>query len=226
MSRVVALLLKDAVLARWLAFGLEQQHYLVLTPAGTDDPTLQPGSPALAWQPDLWLVSSSRAAEFRKAQREAHRREQGSQAVPWRLVADGGQSEALADEVVWPSEPRALLLQLHQFFAAAVPDQPVKLAASGLRLDVPAQLVWVGAQPVPVSPQALRLLNLLLQAPGQVFSRSQLLDALWQEEGQADERSIDVLVYRLRRQLAAAGMADLLESVRGRGYRLCLRSAA
>ncbi|MDP2226607.1 MAG: winged helix-turn-helix domain-containing protein [Moraxellaceae bacterium] len=216
MSRVVALLLKNPVLARWLAFGLEQQHYLVLTPAGSDAALLRPDSPALVWKPDLWLVSAAMAADFRallSAKPQEHH-------APWRLIADGGQSAALVDEVIWPSEPRALLLELHDYFALAAPVAADVTQQAGLRLDVPGQVAWVGSIAVTLSPQSLRLLHLLMLSPGRVFTRQQLLEAVWQEDGSVDERSVDVLIYRLRRQLAAAGVAHLLESIRGRGYRL------
>jgi two-component system phosphate regulon response regulator PhoB len=55
---------------------------------------------------------------------------------------------------------------------------------------------------------------------GRLYSRGQLRELVWADEVTREERSVDVHITRLRKALAASGNADLIETVRGSGYRL------
>ena len=57
-----------------------------------------------------------------------------------------------------------------------------------------------------------------MQTPGRVFSRAQLLDRVWSDEGDIDERTVDVHVGRLRKSLSRGRENDPLRTVRGAGY--------
>lgn len=213
MSRVVALLLTDPLLSHWLAFGLEQQGYLVLRSEQAEADLTQPDDNLLSWHPDVWLAS---AGLWRQARQSPLRQQKGR--GDWQWLADSVVPVSAPD--LWPTEPRALLLRLHEHLASRQDSHAAVLQQGALRLDSSTQTASVGHLPLPLSAQGLRLLHLFLQHPGRVFSRQQLLDAVWGDYGAIEPRSVDAQVYRLRRQLEAHGQGDLLESVRGQGYRL------
>lgn len=213
MSRVVALLIVDPLLSHWLAFGLEQQGYLVLRSEQAEADLTQPDDAVLAWRPDVWLAS---AALWRQARQSPLRQQKGH--GDWQWLADSVVPVSAPD--LWPTEPRALLLRLHEHLAARHDNQAAILQQGALRLDSTTQTASIGHLPLLLSAQGLRLLQLFLQHPGRVFSRQQLLDAVWGDYGAIEPRSVDAQVYRLRRQLEVHGQGDLLESVRGQGYRL------
>ena len=66
--------------------------------------------------------------------------------------------------------------------------------------------------------QDFRLLEHLMEKPGRVFSRAQLLDSVWGLSAEIDERTVDVHVGRLRKALSNAGERDPIRTVRGAGY--------
>lgn len=76
----------------------------------------------------------------------------------------------------------------------------------------------VDGVPVKLSGKEFRLLHLFASHPGRVFSRAQLLEAVW-ESVYVDERTVDVHMLRLRKALAGTAAEDLIETVRGVGYR-------
>ncbi|WP_430464231.1 phosphate regulon transcriptional regulator PhoB [Tabrizicola sp.] len=76
-----------------------------------------------------------------------------------------------------------------------------------------------GAQ-LKLGPTEFRLLSCLMERPGRVFSREQLLDRVWGRDIYVDSRTVDVHVGRLRKALMATGGDDPLRTVRGAGYSL------
>jgi two-component system, OmpR family, alkaline phosphatase synthesis response regulator PhoP len=78
--------------------------------------------------------------------------------------------------------------------------------------------VRVSNQPVPLTPTEFRILHLLAQRPGWVFSRYQIVDGARGDDAGVTERSVDVHIAALRRKLGT--QAGIIETVRGVGYRL------
>jgi len=94
-----------------------------------------------------------------------------------------------------------------------------RLLRSGrLVLDPLSCSVRVGNHKVEVRHAEYRLLRFLLCHPGQVFSRTQLLEQLWEAHESLDQRTVDVHVLRLRKALGRA--KSLIKTVRGAGYML------
>ena len=87
-----------------------------------------------------------------------------------------------------------------------------------LRLDPQAHLATLEGEPLDLSPTEFALLHLLLRSPGRAFSRSYLLDTVWQESYVGGDRSVDNAVLRLRKKLGPLG--EEIETVWGVGYRL------
>jgi two-component system, OmpR family, phosphate regulon response regulator PhoB len=97
----------------------------------------------------------------------------------------------------------------------AVADQ---LVAGDLVLDRKTRRTSRGPRDVNLSPTEFRLLEQLMQNPGRVYSRGQLLDTVWGRDAFVDERTVDVHVGRLRKSLARGKEADPIRTVRATGY--------
>jgi two-component system response regulator TctD len=91
-------------------------------------------------------------------------------------------------------------------------------AFAGAALDATAGVLWIGARQVALRNRELRLLEVFFNAPGQVFSKSHLLDRLFSFSDDASENAIEVYVGRLRKRLEGSGAR--IETVRGLGYRM------
>jgi two-component system phosphate regulon response regulator PhoB len=75
-----------------------------------------------------------------------------------------------------------------------------------------------GLREVHLGPTEFRLLEFLMESPGRVLSRSQLLDGVWGRDAFVDERTVDVHVGRLRKALIRGKERDPIRTVRGAGY--------
>ncbi|EOH91877.1 response regulator transcription factor [Enterococcus pallens] len=71
---------------------------------------------------------------------------------------------------------------------------------------------------VPVSPNESRILHLLCQHRGQIVAREQIIELLWQNDEFIDNNTLAVNLTRLRKKLAAAGINDLIQTVKNKGY--------
>ena len=91
-----------------------------------------------------------------------------------------------------------------------------------LKMDLGHHKVSYGDKPVKLGPIEFKLLRLMLGAPGRVWSRSQLLDRVWETNVNVDTRTVDVHIGRLRGQLRKVCDVDLIRTVRGFGYSLDL----
>jgi hypothetical protein len=95
----------------------------------------------------------------------------------------------------------------------------------GLRMDLESKRVWLGGQELdpPLSPAQYRLLELLYQEPGRVYSRDEVVEAVWPEDDREgiSEQAIDALARRLRERLAETDPdTQYVVTVRGHGFRL------
>ncbi len=95
-----------------------------------------------------------------------------------------------------------------------------RLECAGVLLDPDRQEVTREGRPVKLGPTEFRLLATLMEKPGRVLSREQLLDRVWGRDIYVDTRTVDVHVARLRKALGSSGDADLIKTVRGAGYAL------
>jgi DNA-binding response OmpR family regulator len=92
------------------------------------------------------------------------------------------------------------------------------LRAGTLEVDLERHRVKVGDKVVDLSPTEFRLLRFLLERKGRVFSRDQILDAVWKGEAFVESRTVDVHIRRLRAELEKAGAGEYVKTVRGVGY--------
>ena len=102
---------------------------------------------------------------------------------------------------------------------SAQPEPSVVLRVRDLALDVDACALTCGGQPVDLTPVELRIMTLLMEHPGRVFTKRQLYECGWGDEYVAAENSVMVCMSKLRSKLADDPQA-YIRTIRGLGYRL------
>jgi two-component system phosphate regulon response regulator PhoB len=125
------------------------------------------------------------------------------------------------DYIIKPFSPRELVLRVRRSLERQQPP-PVEgdlLSFGELTIDVPGHRVLVRGKGVDITATEFRLLTVLARRRGRVQTRDHLLQEVWThgERDEVDVRTVDTHVRRLREKLGAA--ADLVETVRGVGYR-------
>ena len=142
------------------------------------------------------------------------------------LTARGEESERVRglsigadDYVVKPFSVPELMARVRALLRRARPERvAATLAAGDLTLDRESHRVRRGARDVHLGPTEFRLLEFLMEKPGRVLSRAQLLDGVWGTAAEIDERTVDVHVGRLRKALSRGRESDPIRTVRGAGY--------
>jgi DNA-binding response OmpR family regulator len=121
------------------------------------------------------------------------------------------------DYIVKPFFVRELIARIKIHFR----DQPAAakvLKAGDLSLDRARREVRLAGEEVTLTATEFRLLEFLMSRPGVVFSREQLLDAVWGHDRAVTDRTVDVYVLRLRQKIEATEGPSFIRSVRGFGY--------
>lgn len=94
-----------------------------------------------------------------------------------------------------------------------------RLAVGGLEVDAASQRVTAKGEPVRLGPTEYRLLHFFVSHPERVYTREQVLDRVWGQNVYVEERTVDVHIRRLRKALAPFGYDNMIQTVRGTGYR-------
>jgi two-component system phosphate regulon response regulator PhoB len=142
------------------------------------------------------------------------------------LTARGEENERVRglatgadDYMVKPFSVPELLARVRTILRRANPDAVAEVLKAGdIALDRRARRVTRSKRDIELSPTEFRLLEHLMQNPGRVYSRSQLLDAVWGRDIYVDERTVDVHVGRLRKSLQRGRESDPIRTVRSMGY--------
>ena len=183
--------------------------------------------------PDLvlldWMLPGASGVQFAKQLRGDER----TRDVPIiMLTARSNESdkvdglEAGADDYVTkPFSPKELMARIKAVLRRRAPQLTDDLVdIGGLVLD-PATHRLSGTAPggvrrtLEIGPTEFRLLHFFMTHPERVYSRAQLLDQVWGDHVFLEERTVDVHIRRLRHALSPTGHENLVETVRGSGYR-------
>jgi two-component system phosphate regulon response regulator PhoB len=89
-------------------------------------------------------------------------------------------------------------------------------------LDAEQHRLTIAGKTVDVSPTEFRLMQFFMTNPDKVYSRTHLLDQVWGRSVYIEERTVDVHIRRLRKLLAEFGREELIQTVRGFGYRFSM----
>ncbi|KHF32570.1 Response regulator protein GraR [Paenibacillus sp. P1XP2] len=102
----------------------------------------------------------------------------------------------------------------------AASQQQRTVGVSGLTLDMERLALSFNGDKTDLSPTEAKILDELIARSGQVVSRDRLLDKIWDDQWFVDDNTLNVYVARVRKKLAAVGIHDALQTIRGQGYRL------
>jgi two-component system phosphate regulon response regulator PhoB len=144
------------------------------------------------------------------------------------LTARGEESERVRglstgadDYIVKPFSVPELLARVSALLRRSSPERVADILSFGeLELDREKKRVSRNGHAIDLGPTEFRLLEFLMERPGRVFSREQLLDGVWGRDVYIDERTVDVHVGRLRKALNRGHADDPIRTVRGAGYAL------
>jgi len=125
------------------------------------------------------------------------------------------------DYITKPFSPRELVARVKAVLRRFErPLAPALLKAGDIEIDTGAMTLTVRGKKVPTTATEFRLLDYLARHPGRVFTRDQLLDAVWRDTQFVTPRSVDVYVRRIREKIERdPENPRLLKTVRGAGYR-------
>ena len=123
------------------------------------------------------------------------------------------------DYILKPFSPRELLARIRAVLRRRVPESILGVVKMGeLQLDAETHRVSFAGKQIKLGPTEFKLLHYLMHHPERVHSRGALLDKVWGDHVYIEERTVDVHIKRLREAMGEA--ADMIETVRGAGYRM------
>ena len=130
-----------------------------------------------------------------------------------------GLSTGADDFIVKPFSVPELIARIRALLRRSSPERVAdQLSAGDIVLDRTSKRVHRGSREINLGPTEFRLLEHLMEKPGRVYTRAQLLDAVWGMSVEIDERTVDVHVGRLRKELSFGREKDPIRTVRGAGY--------
>jgi DNA-binding response OmpR family regulator len=112
-----------------------------------------------------------------------------------------------------------LVARVHALLRRSAPGAAPPLALGQLTVDLRGRRVLWGGDEVSLTAREFDLLVFLLRRAGQVVSKRQILDGVWDDDFQGDPNVVEVYVARLRRKLGGPADEGCIETVRGAGYR-------
>jgi two-component system phosphate regulon response regulator PhoB len=215
----------EEALTLLLRYNLETQGYEVETIARGDeaDTRLREGTPDLVILD--WMLPGLSGIELCRRLRA---RPETRQLPIIMLTARGEESERVRglstgadDYIVKPFSVPELLARVNALLRRASPERVADILSFGdIAIDREKKRVSRAGNAIDLGPTEYRLLEFLMERPGRVFSREQLLDGVWGSDIYIDERTVDVHVGRLRKALNRGHDSDPIRTVRGAGYAL------
>jgi two-component system phosphate regulon response regulator PhoB/two-component system alkaline phosphatase synthesis response regulator PhoP len=122
------------------------------------------------------------------------------------------------DYLTKPFSPRELIARVKAVLRRTSASKLVQVIIGDISIDPERFEVMVNEKPVTLTPVEFKILHLLAQNQGKVFSRERILDHLWGNEKAVIDRTVDVHIKNLRDKLGPAG--ELVKNIRGVGYKV------
>jgi len=223
MSARIQIIEDEEPLTLLLRYNLEAEGYEVETVARGDEADLR----LKENPPDLavidWMLPGLSGIELIRRLRA---RPETRQLPVIMLTARGEEAERVRglatgadDYIVKPFSVPELLARIRALLRRAKPERVAEVLRAGdIELDREKKRVSRGGREIALGPTEFRMLEFLMQSPGRVFSREQLLNGVWGRDIYIDERTVDVHVGRLRKGLNRGHLPDPIRTVRGAGY--------
>lgn len=186
-------------------------------------------------QPDLilldWMMPGTSGIELARRLK----RDEVTQNIPIIMLTAKGEEDnkiqgldvGADDYITKPFSPRELVARLKAVLRRTEPqNNSSPIQVKGLCLDPVSHRITINQQLVEMGPTEYRLLEFFLTHQERAYTRSQLLDHVWGGNVYVEERTVDVHIRRLRKALTIDGHEDLVQTVRGTGYRFSTRLEA
>jgi two-component system phosphate regulon response regulator PhoB len=132
-----------------------------------------------------------------------------------------GLNAGADDYVVKPFSPNELIARIHAVLRrAGSVTKGKQILVGDLTMNLQTRNVERDGRKIALGPTEFRLLHMLMEHPGTVFSRNQLLERVWGRDIHVEMRTVDVHIRRLRKTLNAGDQTDAIRTVRSAGYAL------
>jgi len=133
-----------------------------------------------------------------------------------------GLNTGADDYLTKPFAFAELLARLHALLRRSDLTRPVVLTVADLMLDPASHRVTRAGSAISLTPKEYAILETLMRHPGDLVTRAHLAEAVWEDEHDSLTNLVDVHVSHLRRKIDREGAPPLIQTVRGRGYRIGL----
>ncbi len=132
------------------------------------------------------------------------------------------------DYITKPFAPKELIARMKAILRRSSSEQGAEMRVGELVLEIDSRRVMLSQKALEMGPTEFKLLHFFMAHPERAYSRAQLLDRVWGVNVYVEERTVDVHIRRLRKALQAGDpiYADLIQTVRGTGYRFSPRDLA
>lgn len=230
-GRKILIVDDESAIRDMLRVALEMAEYQVMEASNAQDAH----SLIIDEKPDLilldWMMPGTSGIELA---RRLKRDEVTANTPIIMLTAKGEEDNKIQglevgadDYITKPFSPRELVARLKAVLRRADPQiAAAPITVQGLCLDPASHRVTIHNQSVEMGPTEYRLLEFFLTHQERAYTRSQLLDHVWGGNVYVEERTVDVHIRRLRKALTIDGHEDLIQTVRGTGYRFSTRIEA
>ncbi len=228
MSKINILIVEDeAAIRGMLTIVLEQAGFIPITAAEVDAAQKMVSENL----PDLilldWMLPGVSGVEWARRLKK----DTAFKDIPIILLTARGEEEdkvrgleiGADDYLTKPFSPKELVARIRAVLRRSGKLHGAsQLTLGDLTLDTEQHRLSIGEHQLDVSPTEFRLMQFFMTHPDKVFNRTQLLDQVWGRSVYIEERTVDVHVRRLRKILSTYGKEDLVQTVRGFGYRFSL----
>lgn len=215
----------DLALSELLEFRFQSEGYDVIQTGDGDEALLLAAENA----PDVivldWMIEGTSGLEVCRRLR----RDKGTANVPIIMLTAReteddrirGLETGADDYLTKPFSPRELVARVGAIIRRVRPALAGEVLQVGeFSLDTDRYKVMRGERPVALGPTEFRMMKHFMEHPGRVFSREQLLNAVWGVDSEIELRTVDVHIRRLRKAINVDGEPDFIRTVRSAGYSL------
>ncbi|HWU68136.1 MAG TPA: phosphate regulon transcriptional regulator PhoB [Stenotrophobium sp.] len=228
-GRLILVVEDESAIREMLRFALKRAEFRVAEAADAPSARLRIAEE----RPDLilmdWMMPGTSGIELTRELKSAP----ASRDIPIVMVTARAEEEdrvrglniGCDDYVSKPFSFPELIARIQAVLRRTLPGgEDEKLSVSGLEVDGASQRVTANGEAVRLGPTEYKLLHFFISHPERVYTREQVLDRVWGQNIYVEERTVDVHIRRLRQALEPHGCDQMIQTVRGSGYRFSERT--
>jgi two-component system phosphate regulon response regulator PhoB len=223
-GKLILIVEDEAPIREMLRFALSRAEFRIVEAANAQDARLRIADE----RPDLilmdWMMPGTSGVELTRELKS----QPTTKDIPVIMVTARVEEEdkirglniGSDDYVSKPFSYPELIARIQAVLRRSTPGgEEERVAINGLEVDAASQRVTARGQPVRLGPTEYRLLHFFVSHPERVYTREQVLDRVWGQNVYVEERTVDVHIRRLRKALEPFGYDNMIQTVRGSGYR-------